>query len=103
VFAAAARAEEPREQSAAAGCLDLAAALLDLGAGLLVAGHRLAIGRDKNCLAVGEQPGEGVAAHARPVAHRTAVDMNPGRRAGRVEADAALLHAHGYVANARRS
>ena len=103
VGAAAARAEEPGEQSAAARRLDLAAARLDLGAGLFVAGHRLAVGRDQDRLAVREQPRQGVAAHPRPVAHRAAVDMDPRRCAAGIEADAALLHAHRDVADARRA
>ena len=79
-----------------------AAARLDLGLRQIVARHRLAVGRDEHRLAVREEPRQRVAAHARPVAHRAAVDVHPGRDAGRIEADAALLHPHRDVADARR-
>ena len=58
-------------------------------------------GGNEHGLAVGEQPGDHVMAHARPVAHRPGVEMDPGRAAGRIEADAARLQAHRDVADLR--
>ena len=102
VSAAAAGAEQPGEDAkSAARHLHLAAAGFDLRPRLLVAGHRLSVGRDEHRLSVREEPRHRVPAHPRPIADRTAVDMHPGRDAGRVKADAAVLHAHGDVADAR--
>ena len=105
VRAAASGAEQPSENpsSSAARCLNLAAAQLDLGPRQFVAGHRLAVRGNEYRLPVREQPRERVAAHAGPVAHRSAVDMHPGRRAGRVESHAPRLHAHRDVTDARRA
>src|SRR5206468_1002296 len=97
--AAARAAEQPAEQAAAriARRLHVAAALLDHRLRFGIALHRLTVGGNEHGLAVGEQAGERAAAHARPVAHRSGIDVDPRRRADGIEADATLLHAHGDV------
>ena len=101
-----AAAEQPGEEpanSTAARHLHISAARFDLGSRLFIARHGLPVGRDEYGLPIGEQTGQRVSAHLRPISDRPAVDMHPRGVAGRVEAHAAGLRAHGDVANARRA
>ncbi len=78
------------------------AALLERGERDVVAGHRLAVGRQMHGLAVGEDAGELVAGHARPMADAAGVHVHEGRAGGRIEADAAALHAQPGDAQIRK-
>ena len=89
---------KPKRRPAARRLGDRAAARFDFGARLFVSRQWLAVARDEHGLAVREQSRQRVAAHPRPIADRTAVDMNPGCGPSGVEADAARLHPHRDVA-----
>ena len=52
--------------------------------------------------AVGEDAGERIVGHARPVPHAADIEMNEGRAGGRIEADAAALQAKPGGANVRK-